>query len=135
MQEIFDTVVFHLLAQQAKAEDADGSCLYRGADGKKCAIGCLIPDDRYNDAMEGKGLTMVSILQALKANDILAVSDYELVDGIGTYEDQSVPHTSLTAEGRLLQNLQWIHDQEEPETWRACFRTLASALELDSDGI
>lgn len=132
-QEVFDKVTHHLLSQQVKAADSDGACLYRTPEGRKCAIGCLIPDEEYREHMEGKGLTMVSILQALKANNILAVNDYEL-QGIGTYEDQSVPSTSLTRVGVVLQNLQEIHDNEDPETWRACFRTLGRALGLDYEG-
>ncbi len=48
-QELFDTVATHLLTQRkpAMARDAGGSetCCYRTEDGRKCAAGCLIPDD------------------------------------------------------------------------------------------
>jgi len=49
-QEIFDTVVAHLL-QQGK-QSKSNVCLYRSDDGLKCAIGALIPDSEYDPAME-----------------------------------------------------------------------------------
>lgn len=133
-QEVFDTVVLHLLKQEAKAEGEDGECLYRDPEGRKCAVGCLIPDEQYRDHMEGKGLLMVSILKALKANRVLAVSDYTLADP--SYAgDQNIPVARLTTVGKLLRNLQWIHDNEDPKVWAACFRTLGSAFDLDTEGL
>lgn len=29
-------------------------CLYRGPNGRKCAVGMFIPDDKYSERMEGK---------------------------------------------------------------------------------
>ena len=60
-QQILDTVVAHLLKQGRKAIEysklAGGRvCQYRTKDGKKCAIGCLIPDEYYHEAMEGVGV-------------------------------------------------------------------------------
>ena len=43
-QQIFDTVVRHLHQQGGPALE-DGRCQYRTADGLKCAVGCLIPDE------------------------------------------------------------------------------------------
>jgi hypothetical protein len=52
-QEAFDKVVKHLLKQGEPAFDGD-ICCYRTDDGKKCAAGCLIPDELYDPAWEGK---------------------------------------------------------------------------------
>jgi hypothetical protein len=62
-QEIFDAVVEGLHAQgraSVKArfdEDEEDenmrACSYRGDNGLKCAVGMLIPDDMYQDRMEG----------------------------------------------------------------------------------
>ncbi len=54
-QEIFDTVARHLLTQKAESflEQKMGACAYRGGKGRKCAIGCLIPDEAYDPKMEG----------------------------------------------------------------------------------
>jgi hypothetical protein len=56
-QEIFDKVVEHLFAQGCKSSEygvnVGETCLYRGPNGTKCAIGCLIPDNRYTVMYEG----------------------------------------------------------------------------------
>lgn len=54
-QEIFDRVSTHLFAQGHRSVDHSGQgiiCLYRGPGGAQCAMGCLIPDDVYEVAME-----------------------------------------------------------------------------------
>lgn len=51
-QEIFDTVVRHLWAQGEQAIDR-GVCQYRAPGGLKCAVGILIPDDKYDPKMDG----------------------------------------------------------------------------------
>ena len=63
-QEIFDKVSAHLLAQNAKSlafiDSYQGqACAYRGAEGRMCAAGCLIPDNRYYSGMEGKTVFML----------------------------------------------------------------------------
>lgn len=53
IQETFDTIYKHLLDQGGKSVDRDtGICMYRGPNGTKCAIGCLIPDDKYDPKWE-----------------------------------------------------------------------------------
>ncbi len=49
-QEIFDTVVDHLLSQGKPS--ISGVCRYRSDDGLKCAVGVLIPDSEYDFEME-----------------------------------------------------------------------------------
>ena len=65
-QEIFDTVL-HALRKQGRASVrrlSDGlptdRCVYRAANGDKCAAGHLIPDDLYDPKMEDKSFTGVS---------------------------------------------------------------------------
>ena len=52
LQNTFDTVVRHL-AQQGGPSRGFSKCLYRSSDGRKCAVGCLIPDSMYTPEMEG----------------------------------------------------------------------------------
>lgn len=52
-KEVFDQVSDHLLSQKIRSMK-DGVCLYRMSDGRKCAAGCLISDDEYNEEIEGK---------------------------------------------------------------------------------
>ncbi|AKF13413.1 hypothetical protein PHIN3_150 [Sinorhizobium phage phiN3] len=57
-QEIFTTVWKGLESQGWNVSMTAGSshqttCAYRGANGRKCAAGWLIPDDEYEPSMEG----------------------------------------------------------------------------------
>lgn len=89
-QEIFDTVARHLHKQGKRAgkydndsrDEADFRCLYRGPEGTKCAVGCLIPDELYDPNIEG-----------LSVSDI---KDVLLKAGIGAFA--------------LLGQLQNVHD-------------------------
>jgi hypothetical protein len=76
-QGLFDTVVAHLFTQGRPAlvtgdDDSDrstGDCLYRGPNGTKCAIGCLIPDDRYSESLEDLEACNVQVMEAVGAPD------------------------------------------------------------------
>lgn len=69
-QEIFDTIVTHLRKQGVRAVDPEtGKCCYRTSDeyGRilKCAVGCLIPDDKYTLNIEGAGVGKPVVLACL----------------------------------------------------------------------
>jgi len=60
-QEIYDKVLFGLRKQghASAMYDEHGefeSCAYRGDNGDRCAVGMLIPDEIYNQEIEGLGL-------------------------------------------------------------------------------
>lgn len=90
-QGLFDTVVTHLFTQGRPAlitpeDDFDGAvgdCLYRGPNNTKCAVGCLIPDDRYTPDLEN-----------LEASNPLVMS------AVGAPAEH----------GRLMKDLQLAHD-------------------------
>lgn len=52
MENFNETIRDHLTKQKARASDRS-QCVYRGDKGNKCAIGCLIPDDKYFVDVEG----------------------------------------------------------------------------------
>lgn len=53
-QDIFNRVVEHARKQNSKAISIYDQCRYRiGEPPKKCFIGCLIPDEKYDPSMEG----------------------------------------------------------------------------------
>ena len=61
-QEMFDKVSTHLFTQGERAmlpkeaqsdEFPAGLCAYRAPNGFKCAVGCMIPDEKYDPKMEG----------------------------------------------------------------------------------
>jgi hypothetical protein len=58
-QEIFDTVV-RALGIQGKPSMQGSHCMYRAADGSKCAAGHLIPDEAYKTSMEHKVVSQIS---------------------------------------------------------------------------
>ena len=98
-QEAFEVVARHLLAQGRQSirrpipgMDFYVECAYRGQEGTKCAIGCLIPDDMYNESMEG-----------VPARDLMRISPTAGV--LGDLDED------------LLTKLQEIHDRSQPDRW------------------
>jgi hypothetical protein len=51
-RELSARVRDHLTKQRARSVDSGGGCAYRGDGGMMCAVGCLIPDDKYHKNME-----------------------------------------------------------------------------------
>lgn len=86
-QEIFDKVLAHCRQQGVSATNDAGDCMYRGRNGTKCAVGCLIPDNVYVPSME----------TFLTFSDVVA-----LIPGVTV--DQS----------QLLRHLQSAHDMGMP---------------------
>jgi hypothetical protein len=108
LQDTFDRVATHLLTQNAKATNDDNDCVYYDpATGHTCAIGCLISPEFYDDSIEGRAATHISVLEAL---DIRGASTQELRD--------------------LLNALQSIHDSTSVEHWPVRLAELASNSEL-----
>lgn len=90
-QEAFDTVVKHLYSMKGQSLgliDGEKACAYRGGDGARCAIGCLIPDELYEAGMEG--LSARRLLQQFAGVK-------ELFDGV---------------DSEFLLDLQLIHDTD-----------------------
>jgi len=57
MQQLFEDAIVPVIEQGGGSYDFDHlSCLYRGPNGRKCAIGHLIPDELYNKRMENKSI-------------------------------------------------------------------------------
>lgn len=86
-QEFFDKTATHLFTQGKQATDGQ-TCLYRTPDGLKCAIGCHIPDDKYDPKMEfgdhGPGSTPGFILQEVLGLDLI---DIELANDLQNVHD------------------------------------------------
>lgn len=107
-QELFTKVSSHLRQQRSRSvmtRPGRGSgvivaCAYRGEDGKKCALGILIPDDKYNPDIEGA-----------RGSDV-----------IKNYTEIKKPSKGLL---RLADALQAIHDTIEPTSWGDALRALA----------
>ena len=114
LQEIFDEVATHLLTQNAKSvRHLPGlliECAYRGLNGMKCAIGCLIPDEQYHPGLENKTPITKEVHAAL---------------GFAYSPTYSVL-------GNRLLTLQKIHDKHEPSEWLAELEAFAQTHGLSS---
>lgn len=58
-QIIFDVVLFGIRAQGGPSSTQEGSCKYRGPNGRRCAVGMWISDAQYNSSMEGNKVEAV----------------------------------------------------------------------------
>jgi len=110
-QEVFDKVATHLLTQNAKAyrEASQHGCAYHTADGKKCAVGCLIEIKEYGDWMEGGDIT--DLLESTKLSKGL--------------RSRLEPHTEL------LWHLQQLHDGTAVNEWKDALQKAATKFGLE----
>lgn len=67
-QELYNRVRTHLLTQRARSMNGN-RCVYRGSDGLRCAIGCLIPDEQYSPALESWSAHMKDVKAAAGITD------------------------------------------------------------------
>jgi len=106
-QEVFNRVYQHLLAQNAYslgADDGGAVCAYRGAGGLQCAVGCLIKDEHYSWELEGQGAWHPDVLRAL---------------------DLSLGCSITSADCRMLETLQSMHDNDPVDIWPASLARIA----------
>lgn len=102
-QEVYDKVSAHLLQQKSQSRNREG-CAYRGAGGRMCAVGCLIPDELYKRSFEGK---------SVNSDDVWAVMQAQ---GIRCKE--------------LLSDLQDMHDYTPPSDWPEELKLIAKQYNL-----
>lgn len=118
-QEIYDTVRKHLLTQYAKAEDySGGSCVYRGPNDTKCAVGCLIADEDYTEEMEGP------VLGASNHPDASVQMVWKALHKKGITQHNY----------NLLRQLQGIHDSTDVPYWEFDLDKCAKAFKLKVNG-
>jgi hypothetical protein len=95
----------HLKAQKARAMGTnDGGfvvCRYRGDGGSMCAVGCLIPDERYTPTIEGNSAGNAGVLRAL----------------LGREAYESMPQGDTERLVKLLCDWQYYHDHADYEQW------------------
>jgi len=82
--------------------DVRGVCVYRGKNGTKCAVGCLITDEEYKREMEG--------------NDVTALNR------LGLLPERLIPHLELLSE------MQAVHDSFGTSRWEFWFATITQRL-------
>ena len=104
-QEVFNKVIAHMREQRRPAvadnPDRGFACVYREAGGRKCAIGALIPDEVYDEAMEGRPvrhiLTNMPMFEAV--GKALDVAETPNTNAVGWESDVS-----------FLSDMQFCHD-------------------------
>lgn len=104
-QQVFEYVVRHLLTQNAKAI-RDNKCMYRTETGLRCAAGCLIDKDNYDNFF--------------KYHEGTAWGTLVLI-GI-------VPQVHCS----LIEALQTIHDQHLVEYWKTRLASIGTKRGLDT---
>jgi hypothetical protein len=108
-QEVYTTVRRHLLTQMARSEvigykGYNKRCMYRGPNGRKCAVGCLIPDARYKEDLEDHTTRSLDVQEAA-----------------GLTHEQAIG---------LAFDLQTVHDFKDPNEWRERLDSVAKKYNL-----
>lgn len=111
-QEVFDKVARHLLIQGKQSLNSGKGdtpiCLYRGPNGLKCAIDCLLSDDLAEAFDKRQDSTSVVSLS---------------VDGL-------LPEDLREVDLALLIRLQGLHDDASVLDWPKGLMQIAGAFEL-----
>ncbi len=107
-RKIFNTVKNHLLRQNKRSVNWTGDvCAYRGDNGLKCAVGCLISNKAYHKELEGQIVTEKWVKFALIESGIPADDDEVL---------------------SMLGKLQRIHDTVQIYNWPGVLKDLEESL-------
>ena len=102
-QEAFETMVRHLRKQGCQSVSEDGTrCLYRGPNGRMCAVGVLISDGEYQGRWDAKGVRVEHL-------------------GLPWLGDLDM---------RLLEFMQFTHDHVTQSRWEARFMEAADIFNL-----
>ncbi len=109
-QEIFNRVKNHLLTQGVKSTDksGDGTCLYRGPNGTKCAIGVLLKDEHWDASKNSASIW-----------------------DVGHLLEKSLETTLTMENNEFLADLQEIHDSRMVEDWADALADYADMNGLD----
>lgn len=119
LQQLYDDICSHLDRQGCQSLGSGGSlvpaCMYRGVEGRKCAVGGILPDQYYTPNMEGMGAEELlgeypELVEYIREH-------YHLGGGIEEVED-------------LLLRTQRVHDEFLVETWAVQFERAAIDFNL-----
>ena len=120
LQEAYNTARTHLLAQKERAtldpNEPDVGCAYRSPNGLKCAIGALIPDELYDSIIEDRGVYGCRKDHPLEGSRKL----WEILNELG-----------LSEHIYALHELQRIHDETNPDEWKAELDEFAVSYHLE----
>ena len=117
IQEAYDTMVGHLRVQGKAATDTETEmCHYRLVEDSgnvlMCAVGVLIPDELYDDTMEGKSAEDI-LSENARVYDALSLSDCNDDNAMLFYAD-----------------MQFLHDNHDAKDWEEMFEAFAEKFDL-----
>lgn len=64
-KEIYELVMSKMCEQNAQSVNDSGTCMYRGPNGLKCAVGHLIDDEAYSEKLECKTIDSIYVQEAV----------------------------------------------------------------------
>ena len=104
LQEIFNKAHKHFAGMTEPSmggEESDSAqCAYRGADGNKCIVGAFIPDELYDESLEGDALDpqqhdpyhntrVTEVLAKAFGQDSLSIEQYGLLANLQSTHDRN----------------------------------------------
>lgn len=91
-QKAFD-VVLTALRKQGVASLSSGGCVLRGAHGNKCAIGHLIPDERYTPDLDKGSIRSAAVWDAIRPD--LKQANKSLLQALQRAHDEDMPRHAI----------------------------------------
>lgn len=122
-QGVFNLVATHLMIQQ-RPSASDEAAMYRGPDGLQCAIGCLIHDEHYSPALEGKTLIRTGAVFHALTDSGVATDEYGMYSLLSELQEA---HDDVVGTENLI-----LSNDARPR-WIAKLDEVAKIHGLDSD--
>ncbi len=97
-----DTIKFYSEDVSRRAITGEGRCMYRTADGRKCAIGRHIPDDKYTKVIETSSvgeLVMICLPEEIQELGKSFLNSVQMLHDNDIYWNQK--GLSIEGEGRI----------------------------------
>lgn len=117
-QKIFTKIKNHLLKQNSDCLSDDFKCRYRIGN-KKCAIGCLIPNNLYKHQIEDASIDdIINFSENVRARTLRKVLSKSLKSEL-TYDEL-----------KFLRSLQEIHDSFRISEWKSQLKRFAEDYSL-----
>lgn len=128
LQEIFNTVWNGLLSQMRKSTKLGDSlsCKYRGAEGRKCAAGFLIPDEEYIPEWD----TVCTPSWGNRREEYTHSNSSEYAPMSEEAADKFLALQERIGYVTLVRELQGIHDSYFPADWEEQLRLFAQRYGL-----
>lgn len=99
-QEMFNKVWLGLQAQGWKQSIIGTTCRYRGPEGLKCAVGHLIPDDKYQSYWESSSIAYLIGRFPLLLGMQLTEEDMEFLEHLQRAHDQNAIRHQFDENGK-----------------------------------